>query len=90
MRERNQRAIEETGGFLMHEEETTIIVASAKDGADKEVGDSRKKLVKEIQARVSNAKSHYKMSLTKCAGTWTWRITGLTSVCGMTTSMSPT
>ena len=35
----------------MHEEETTIIVASAKD-TDKEVSDSRKKLVKEIQGRV--------------------------------------
>ena len=44
----------------MHEEETTIIVASAKDGADKEVSDGRKKLVKEIQSRVINAKSHYK------------------------------
>ena len=43
----------------MHEEETTIIVASAKD-ADKEVSDSRKKLVKEIQGRVHNAKSHFK------------------------------
>lgn len=41
-------------------DETTLIVASAKDGSDKEVSESRKKLVKEIQGRVHSAKSHYK------------------------------
>ena len=44
----------------MHEEETTIIVASTKDGDEKQVTESRRKLVKEIQSRVSNAKSHFK------------------------------